>query len=84
MAENLGSIKICEFRMLEMTANIEKGKVGTLFEDFLKEQGTYEETTEWAARRVQVFQIVQLMKEYLKLNQSSHSSDIIYPTGSAT
>ena len=76
MAENPGSIIDCDFRMLEMTANIEKGKVGTLFEDFLKEQGTYEETTEWAARRVQVFQIVQLMKEYLKLNQSSHKVQI--------
>ena len=69
--------------MLEMTANIEKGKVGTLFEDFLKEQGTYEETTERAVKCVLVFRIVQLMKEYLELNQS-HSSDIIYPTGFAT
>ena len=67
-----------------MTANTKRGKVGTLFEDFLKEQGTYEETTEWAARRVLAFQLIQLMKEYLKLNQSSHSSDIIYPTGPAT
>lgn len=67
-----------------MAANIKRGKVGTLFEDFLKEQGIYEETTEWAARRVPAFQFIQLMKEYLKLNQSSHSSDIIYPTGSAT
>ena len=69
--------------MPEMTADIEKGKVGMLFEDFLKEQGICEETTERAVRRVLVFQVVQLLKEYLKLNQSSHSSDIICPKGSA-
>ena len=69
--------------MSKMTLNIERAKVSMLFEDFLKEQGTYEETTEWAVRRVLVFQVVQLMKEYLKLNQSSHSSDIICPKGSA-
>lgn len=35
-----------------MTLNIDKGKVGVLFEDFLKEQGIYEETTEQAVKRV--------------------------------
>ena len=55
--------------MPKMTLNIERGKVSMLLEDFLKEQGTYEKTTEWAVRRVLVFQVVQLMKEYLKLNQ---------------
>ena len=69
--------------MSKMTLNIERGKVSMLFEDFLKEQRTYEEKTEWAVRCVLVFQVVQLMKEYLKLNQSSHSSDIICPKGSA-
>ncbi|MDE0291681.1 MAG: hypothetical protein OXK19_04070 [Candidatus Dadabacteria bacterium] len=68
MAENLGSIRICEFRMPKMTLDIEKGKTGTLSEDFLKEQGTYEETTERAVKRVLVFQVVQLMKKYLELN----------------
>ena len=53
------------------------------FEDFLRKQGTYEETTERAVRRVLVFQVVQLMKKYLELNQSSRSSDIIFPKGSA-
>ncbi len=52
-----------------MALNIERGKVSMLLEDFLKEQGTCEKTTGWAARRVLVFQVVQLMKEYLKLNQ---------------
>ncbi|MCY3826946.1 MAG: hypothetical protein OXG10_06165 [Candidatus Dadabacteria bacterium] len=51
-----------------MTLNTEKGKAGMLFEDFLKEQGTYEETTERAVRRVLVFQVVQLMKKYLERN----------------
>ena len=46
-----------------MTEEIEKGKVGALFEDFLKEQGTYEETTEQAVKRVLAFQIAQVMKE---------------------
>ncbi len=46
-----------------MTEGIEKGKVGSLFEDFLKEQGTYEETTEQAVKRVLAFQIAQVMKE---------------------
>ena len=46
-----------------MTEEVEKGKVGSLFEDFLKEQGTYEETTEHAVKRVLAFQIAQVMKE---------------------
>ena len=46
-----------------MTGEIEKGKVGGLFEDFLKEQGVYEETTEYAVKRVLAFQIAQVMKE---------------------
>ncbi len=66
-----------------MTVDIEKGKVGTLFEDFLREQETYEETTERAVRRILVFQIVQLMKEYLELNQSFRSLDMIYSKGCA-
>ena len=42
-----------------MTADIEKGKVGTLFEDFLREQGACEETTERAVKRVLEFLIAQ-------------------------
>ena len=46
-----------------MTSEIEKGKAGGLFEDFLKEQGSCEETTEYAVKRVLAFQIAQVMKE---------------------
>lgn len=38
-----------------MTADIERGKVGMLFEDFLKELGVCKEVTEQAARRVLEF-----------------------------
>ena len=43
--------------------DIEKGKPGQLFEDFLREQGTYEETTEIAIKRVLAFQLAAAMKD---------------------
>ena len=46
-----------------MSSDIETGKAGPLFEDFLREQGTYEETTEQAIKRVIAFQLAQAMKE---------------------
>ena len=46
-----------------MTTDAEKGKAGALFEDFLKDQGTYEATTEQAVKRVLAFQLAQTMKE---------------------
>lgn len=46
-----------------MTGEIEKGRAGGLFEDFLKEQGVYEETTEHTVKRVLAFQVAQVMKE---------------------
>ncbi|MCW5712364.1 Fis family transcriptional regulator (plasmid) [Shinella yambaruensis] len=46
-----------------MGQNIERGSLGDAFEDFLKEQGTYEETTEHAIKRVLVFQLEQAMKK---------------------
>jgi antitoxin HicB len=46
-----------------MSNDVEKGKPGDLFEDFLKEQGTYEETTEIAIKRVLAFQLAAVMKE---------------------
>jgi len=45
-----------------MNNNIETGKVGDSFENFLKEQGTYEETTERAVKRVLAFQLAEEMK----------------------
>jgi len=35
----------------------EQGLVGSSFDDFLKEQGTYEETTSQAIKRVLAFQL---------------------------
>lgn len=46
-----------------MTDDIEAGKAGALFEDFLKEQGTYDETSEQAVKRVLAFQLAAAMKE---------------------
>lgn len=42
--------------------DIEKGKAGALFEDFLAEQGTVEETTERAVKRVLAFQLAAAME----------------------
>jgi len=42
---------------------VEKGRAGQLFEDFLREQGTYETTTETAIKRVLAYQIAAAMKE---------------------
>ena len=39
----------------------EEGKAGELFEDFLKEQGTYDATNEVAIKRVLAFQLAQAM-----------------------
>ena len=46
-----------------MSNDKEPGKPGPLFEDFLREQGTYEETTEQAIKRVIAFQLAEAMKE---------------------
>ncbi len=45
-----------------MSEDIEKGKAGQLFEDFLKEQDTLEETTERAIKRVLAYQLATEMK----------------------
>lgn len=45
-----------------MNVDVEKGRVGGTFEDFLKDQGTYEETTEQAVKRVLAFQLAEAMK----------------------
>jgi antitoxin HicB len=46
-----------------MSDEIEYGKAGSLFEDFLREQGTYEETTAIAIKRVIAFQLAEAMKQ---------------------
>lgn len=46
-----------------MTDEAENGAAGPLFEDFLREQGTYEATTEQAVKRVVAFQLAAAMKE---------------------
>lgn len=40
-----------------MIEDIEEGKAGGSFENFLKEQGTDEDTTEQAIKRVQAFRL---------------------------
>ena len=46
-----------------MTDDTEPGKAGQLFEDFLREQGSYEQTTEVAVKRVIAYQLATVMKE---------------------
>ena len=46
-----------------MNGDIEKGRPGQFFEDFLKEQGDYEETTEQAVKRVLAWQLSEAMKQ---------------------
>ena len=46
-----------------MNKDIEIGKTGQLFEEFLREQGVYEDTTERAIKRVIAFQLAEAMKE---------------------
>lgn len=45
-----------------MANDIESGKPGQLFEEFLAEQGTHETTTERAVKRVLAFQLAAEMK----------------------
>jgi len=46
-----------------MISDVEKGSAGESFEDFLKDQGMLEETTEQAVKRVLAFQLAETMKE---------------------
>ena len=47
----------------EMTKDIEKGYPGQSFDDYLKEQGAYEITTEQAVKRVLAFQLAEAMEK---------------------
>ena len=44
-----------------MTVDVENGKVGSSFEDFLKAQGTYETTVDQAIKRVLAYQLKEAM-----------------------
>jgi hypothetical protein len=46
-----------------MTNDVEPGRAGPLFGDFLREQGTHEATTERAVKRVLAFQLAAAMEE---------------------
>ena len=46
-----------------MSTEIEKGRIGSGFDDFLREEGVYEETTERAIKRVLARQIRAAMDE---------------------
>ena len=46
-----------------MTKNVERGYPGQYFEDFLKEQGDFENTTERAVKRVLAYQLSEEMKK---------------------
>ena len=45
-----------------MTDDIEKGSVGSAFDDFLKSQGDYDDANEHAIKRVLAFQLAEAMK----------------------
>ena len=44
-----------------MTDDVEKGRAGGSFEDFLREQGAYETTTDQAVKRVLAYQLAEAM-----------------------
>ena len=46
-----------------MTREIEQGYPGQYFDNYLKEQGAYEATTEQAVKRVLAFQLAETMKQ---------------------
>ena len=41
---------------------IEVGGIGSSFDDFLKDEGVFEEATELAVKRVLAYQLVEVMK----------------------
>jgi antitoxin HicB len=45
-----------------MTKKIEKGRIGQSFDDFLKEQGRHEESTNQAVKRVLAYQLEAAMQ----------------------
>lgn len=55
--------KVVEHERFAMSNDVEKGRLGQFFEDFLREQGNYEETTEQAVKRVLAWQLAEAMKQ---------------------
>jgi len=51
------------------TNEIEKGSIGSNFDDFLMEEGLYEGAVEYASKRVLAFKLAALMKE-LEISQA--------------
>ena len=45
-----------------MINDVEKGRAGSSFDQFLQEQGTYEATVDQAVKRVLAFQLAQAME----------------------
>ncbi len=45
-----------------MSAPMERGRIGQSFDDFLKEEGRYEESTNQAVKRVIAYQLAAAMK----------------------
>lgn len=48
--------------MNDIDQDIEHGTIGQSFDDFLRDEGTYEETTERAVKRVIAYQLAEAMK----------------------
>jgi len=48
-----------------MTKRIEKGRIGQSFDDFLKEQGRHEKSTNQAVKRVLAYQLEAAMRAQL-------------------
>jgi DNA-binding Xre family transcriptional regulator len=46
-----------------MSEDVEKGRLGQSFDDFLKEDGIYEEVAETAIKRVIAWQLSEIMQE---------------------
>ena len=59
-----------------MSNDVEKGKAGQFFEDFLSGQGTLEETNERAIKRVLAFQLVgEVNQQCIAKAESGHHLD---------
>ena len=61
-----------------MNDDIEKGRPGQLFEDFLKEQGNYEETTEQAVKCLLAWQLSETTKQQgISKMEMARRSDVL-------